>query len=190
MSVQCTIQIVNYTSDYLFGNVDHQYQMDLWSFGKVPAKNYNTYGVRFYSGSFDEDDGAEATFSNSTGNIWQLQARTDEESVHSLQVEVLGNADTFVIASSGTGSITSAIDPTSVSWNPLNTEQGTLSLDNIGFDGQFKGLGLVDLSLLLDPATALVYLDAIKTGTLNYTQQQALLNTLKKAYGMGLKVPA
>lgn len=190
MSTQCTIQIVNCSNDYLSGKVDHQYQMDKWSFGNIPAKNYNAYEVQFYSGSHDEDDSAEATFSNSTGTIWQLQACTDDESVHSLQVKVLGKANTFVIASSGTGGIINALDPTSVSWNLLNPDQGTLALDNIGFNGQYKGLALVDLSLLFDTTTVQLYLNAIETGTLNNPQQQALLNTLKKAYGFGLKVSA
>ena len=148
MLTQASLQLVNCTNNTLTGVALHQYQMNLWSFGAIPNMNYKVYPVEFYSGSYDEDDGAEAAFSMNGENIFLLLARSDDSSGHYLQVQVQVTVPGMVLALAANGNVTGAQDPTGIKWMPLNNNQGTAELGYIESDSQNMGLALVDLTVL------------------------------------------
>jgi len=188
MATTCTIQIVNCTKDFLSGSSDYKYQMTAWSFGNTPQLNYNSYNVGFASKTNDQDDEGKATFTNSTQSIWQLQGESRKGSAHYLQAMILGTGSTLVVATSGTGTITNPLDPTLVSWNVLNGGNVMLPIGTINTNGQYMGLGLVDLAVLFSGNDVQTYYNAIKAGTLTNLQQAALVSAVKGVYAATEKV--
>lgn len=183
MPTQASLQLLNCTNNGLNGVVEHQYQMNIWSFGPIANMNYKIYPVKFYSGSYDEDDSAEATFSMNGEDIFSLQARSDNSSAHFLQVQVLVTVPGMVLALAANDNVTGAQDPTSIKWIPLNSNQETVQLGYIESDSQNMGLAVIDLSVLFgDAATVAVYMQAITDDNLNYQQAQTLLSNVQSHF--------
>ena len=183
MATQTTLQLVNCTASALSRTAQHSYQMDTWTFGDTPNLNYTLNPVEFYSGSHDQDDGGEATFSSNGTDLFTLLAHTNDSSVHSLQVQVTTSINNFVLAIAPASGVVGTQNPTSVQWIPLHSSPNPVMIGTLQSNGGMMGLGLVDLNTIFgDPDTATIYFQAISTNSLSYQQEQILLETVNNNF--------
>ena len=195
----CTLYITNVTDQDLNTTSSNKpYQMTTWQFPNIPAGATVGVDVQFYTGSYDEDDGAEQNYTFGTGsvsNVIDVYATSDDHSGHWLSVRSLGgSAPTYcVVAICGSGTIPAA-DVGAIGWHPITGVQTAapqshqappFKIGEITSDGMAMSFAMVDLSKLFQSDEAQTYFNAIKHGNLTDAQATTLGDTLKAEMAFG-----
>ena len=159
--------------------------METWSFTNIGNKNYLTFPVSFFDGSHDEDDGAEQNYAYN-GDIFQIQAHSDDHSRHYLKVLSLSQGEgNLVLVTNSSGAVLGPMLTNTLAWMSLSAASDSTTPPVIGqvvTNQTSLGVGLVDLSLLFsDPNDVSTYMAAIAAGNLTFAQSSALASALTKA---------
>src|SRR5262245_40302835 len=184
----CMFQVLNGTGGLLPATYSHQYQMDVWQFSNIGNKNFQNYSVVFFTGTSDEDDGAEQNYSYQGKDILQIQARSDDHSTHRLQVLALEtNVGDLVLVVNANGPILAPLQPNQLLWSSLmaaSKSQSPLLIGTLTSNQTSLGLGLIDLSLIFsDPNELKTYMAAINAGNVSYQQSSVLSQGIQSLIG-------
>jgi hypothetical protein len=199
MPDRCTLYITNLTSDNLVPvSSPAPCQMDIWNFPTLVRLMTAPVTVQFFTGSSDEDDGAEQNYAFSTNEgqtVIDVYATSDNGSVHYLSVRSKGATQpqycVLAIASSNTIPGTAA---SALKWHALTGvttatpqshkappyEIGPISTDNMSM-----GIAIVDLGYVFGDTLAATYFQAISSNNLSQTQKEQLSTAVVNAINFG-----
>jgi len=123
MSHTAKLQMVNLTNSKFTCADTSDYQMNTWAFNDIPMLDYNNTPVDFYSGHYDEDDGASAYYviDDNSGFKFTIQGRSNNDSGHYLQVVSESTNYDYVIVTNTQGPIISPANAHDLNWSPCST---------------------------------------------------------------------